>query len=84
MTHRMKKLIVTVTHELEVPDHCELVRGPDGTLLKLNHHYLCPGIEYSQSTTFSPKEMTFYELDEDVMDTIVGAVIRETKEIREI
>lgn len=79
----MKKVVVTVTQKLEVPDQCELVLGPGGTLLKMNELYLSPSIEYSQANTFSPREMKFSELDEDVMDAILGAVVRETKEIRE-
>jgi hypothetical protein len=30
----MKKLLITLTHELDVAVHFELVLGPDGTLLK--------------------------------------------------
>jgi hypothetical protein len=80
----MKKLLITLTHELEVPDHFELVMGPDGTLLKTGEKYLNPHIEYLQSVEFSPKQMTFLDLDESARDTIFGSISRATKVIREI
>ena len=79
----MKRVRITITQELEVPEPCELVKGPDGVLLKLNQLYLAPHIEFTQSRTFSEKEMTFHELDEATMDKLYAALVREVKDIRE-
>ena len=79
----MKKIRVTTTQTLELPDDTELVNGPDGILIKVGDNYLMPSIEYMQTKEFSEIEMEFHELDENLFDVIFSSVASEISDVTE-
>ena len=80
----MKKIRITITQELEVPDGCVVVKGAGSTLIKNGDVYLKPEIEWLQSTEYSNKEMKFQEADENTTDFIYGALAFEKEDIRNL
>ena len=79
----MKKIIITITQELELPDECTIVEAAGSKIIKYRNIYLTPEIEYMQSKEFSEKKMQYEELDEDMADFIYGALVYEKEEISE-
>ena len=80
----MKKIRITITQELELPDECAIIEAAGSKIIKHGEIYLNPEIEFMQSSNFSEKEMKFEELDEDIVDFVYGALVSEKKDISEL
>ena len=80
----MKKIKITITQELELPDECSIIEAAGSKLIKQGNIYLNPEIEFMQSKIYSKEKMHFEELDENTADFIYGAIISEKKDIGEI
>ena len=79
----MKKLRITITQELELPDECTIIEGPGGKLIKYGEAYLSPQIEFMQSNNYSETNMRFEELEENIRDFVSEALVYENEEINE-
>ena len=80
----MKKIRITITQELEVPDGCVVVTGAGSSLIKNGGVYLKPEIEWLQSKEYSDKKMKFQEADEKMNDFILEALAFEKEDIGEL
>ena len=80
----MKKIKITITQEIEVPDECSVVECAGGKRIKYGSLYLAPEIEYMQSYKHSDNAMHFEELDENMVDFIAEALVFEKEDINEI
>ena len=80
----MKKIKITITQELELPDECTIVEAGGSKVIKYGNVYLNPEIEFMQSKNYSEKKMQFEELEENMADLIYGALVSEIEDISEI
>ncbi len=80
----MKKIRITITQELELPDECAIIEAAGSKLIKYGNIYLNPEMEFMQTDTFSEKKMRFEELDENMTEFIFSAMVSEKEDISEI
>jgi len=79
----MKKIKITITQELELPDECSIIEGPGGKLIKYGDAYLSPQMEFMQSNNYSETNMLFVELEEKIRDIVSEALVFEKEKISE-
>ncbi len=80
----MKTLRITIVHELEVPDECEIVQRSGEKLLKLGEIHIQPDIEYMQSVHSKENGNVFQEMDGSAEDMIYDGMTYEKVDIIEL